>query len=209
VSRTGTSTDEDDSTDSNVSTRYPTKTGHVLYCSVAPTSSSPGSLDKLHTAIQRLISDGHSKIILQSPNPEFSVTGTSHEHTEKNVKSLEQQSGGTISAGQTRPVFLEAVCYDEHEQVHSASLPNKQIRANVKTKPLASDLVRYMTSNPNFEAKMGEASTREQTLRSNFDWTDVDARRVYALGPNGYGPNFLLNVTGSAQDFEPIKTSSP
>lgn len=53
---------------------------------------------------------------------------------------------------------------------------------------------------------MRDASTREQALRTGFGWTDDDARNVHTLGPNGYGPNFLLNVTGSAQDFEPIET---
>ena len=52
-----------------------------------------------------------------------------------------------------------------------------------------------------------ELKTRARYLADKFEWEVTEARKIWCFGPDGTGPNLLIDVTKGVQYLNEIKDS--
>lgn len=83
--------------------------------------------------------------------------------------------------------------------------PNKHNRLFMKARPLEDGLAE--------EIDKGEISARQELkararqLVEKFEWDVGEARKIWCFGPDGNGPNMLVDVTKGVQYLNEIKDS--
>jgi elongation factor 2 len=82
---------------------------------------------------------------------------------------------------------------------------NKHNRLYVKAMPLGEELTKAIEDgkvNPRDDFKI-----RARVLADEFGWDVTDARKIWAFGPDGTGPNIIVDVTKGVQYLAEIKDS--
>lgn len=83
--------------------------------------------------------------------------------------------------------------------------PNKHNRLFMKARPLDESLA---TDIENGEVSPSqEPKARARYLVDNYGWDVVEARKIWCFGPDGTGPNLLVDVTKGVQYLNEIKDS--
>ncbi len=110
---------------------------------------------------------------------------------------LQQKSDPVVS-------YRETVS-EESDQMCLSKSPNKHNRLYMKAKPfpdgLAEDIDKGDVSNRQ------ELKTRARYLADKYEWEVTEARKIWCFGPDGTGPNLLMDVTKGVQYLNEIKDS--
>lgn len=83
--------------------------------------------------------------------------------------------------------------------------PNKHNRLFMKARPFEDGLAE--------DIEKGEVSSRQELkararyLADKFEWDVGEARKIWCFGPDGTGPNLLVDVTKGVQYLNEIKDS--
>jgi len=86
-----------------------------------------------------------------------------------------------------------------------AKSANKHNRLYLSGEPLKDDLVLEIEAgeiNPNLDSKV-----IARTLIDKHGWDQTEARKIWAFGPEGVGPNFLVDATKAVQYLNEIRDS--
>lgn len=93
----------------------------------------------------------------------------------------------------------------ESDQMCLSKSPNKHNRLYMKARPfpdgLAEDIDKGDVSNRQ------ELKTRARYLADKYEWEVTEARKIWCFGPDGTGPNMLVDVTKGVQYLNEIKDS--
>lgn len=100
--------------------------------------------------------------------------------------------------------YRETVSAESNQMCLSKS-PNKHNRLFMKARPLEDGLAE--------DIEKGEVSARQELkararyLADKYEWDVTEARKIWCFGPDGTGPNLLVDVTKGVQYLNEIKDS--
>lgn len=83
--------------------------------------------------------------------------------------------------------------------------PNKHNRLYMKARPLSEGLPEDIDKGD--VASRQELKQRARYLVEKFEWDVTEARKIWCFGPDGTGPNMLVDVTKGVQYLNEIKDS--
>ncbi|CAB1326614.1 unnamed protein product [Coregonus sp. 'balchen'] len=172
---------------------------------VAVEAKNPADLPKLVEGLKRLAkSDPMVQCIIEESG-EHIIAGAGELHLEICLKDLEEDHAG-IPLKKSDPVvsYRETVS-EESEVMCLSKSPNKHNRLYMRAKPfpdgLAEDIEKGDIS-PRQELKI-----RARFLADKYEWDVSEARKIWCFGPDGTGPNLLMDVTKGVQYLNEIKDS--
>ncbi|XP_068174627.1 elongation factor 2b-like [Antennarius striatus] len=172
---------------------------------VAVEAKNPSDLPKLVEGLKRLSkSDPMVQCIIEESG-EHIVAGAGELHLEICLKDLEEDHA-CIPLKKSDPVvsYRETVSADSDVICLSKS-PNKHNRLYMKARPfddgLAADIDKGLVS------ARQDPKVRTRFLADKYDWEVSDAKKIWCFGPDGTGPNLLVDVTKGVQYLNEIKDS--
>nr|QVU21450.1 translation elongation factor 2 [Salpingoeca surira]QVU21451.1 translation elongation factor 2 [Salpingoeca huasca] len=172
---------------------------------VAVEAKNPSDLPKLVEGLKRLAkSDPMVQCIIEESG-EHIVAGAGELHLEICLKDLEEDHA-QIPIKRSEPVvsYRETVTSESSIMCLSKS-PNKHNRLFMKAEPLSDGLPEAI-DDEKVSAKH-DPKERARYLADNFEWDVGDARKIWCFGPEGTGPNVVVDVSKGVQYLNEIKDS--
>jgi len=175
----------------------------VVRVAVAP--KNPGDLPKLVEGLKRLSkSDPLVQTIIEESG-EHIVAGAGELHLEVCLKDLQDDFTGIPLVISDPVVSYRETVTAPSSQVCLAKSQNKHNRFFMTSEPLDEDLVKEIedkTIDINEDVKvMG------RYIADKYGWDVNEARKIWCFGPDGMGPNVLVDVTKAAQYLHDVKDS--
>uniref|UniRef100_A0A8C1N9D3 Eukaryotic translation elongation factor 2, like 2 n=1 Tax=Cyprinus carpio TaxID=7962 RepID=A0A8C1N9D3_CYPCA len=94
---------------------------------------------------------------------------------------------------------------DESHQVCLSKSPNKHNRLYMKSRPFPDGLAEDIDKG-DVTARQ-ELKQRARYLAEKYEWEVAEARKIWCFGPDGTGPNILVDITKGVQYLNEIKDS--
>ncbi|GFT86548.1 translation elongation factor 2 [Nephila pilipes] len=172
---------------------------------VAVEPQHPSDLPKLVEGLKRLAkSDPMVQCIIEESG-EHIVAGAGELHLEICLKDLEEDHA-CIPLKKTDPVVsYRESCQEESSIMCLSKSPNKHNRLFMKAMPMADGLAEDIdkgTVNPKDDFK-----ARGRYLVEKYEWDANEARKIWCFGPEGTGPNLLVDASKGVQYLNEIKDS--
>jgi len=201
VTKTGTLTTEEDS-HPFISMKF--SVSPVVRVAVEP--KNPADLPKLVEGLKRLSKSDPLVQCTSEESGEHIVAGAGELHLEICLKDLQEDFMGGAELKISEPVvsFRETVA-EESSILCLSKSPNKHNRLYVKARPLDDGLAEEIDKGA-INSK-DDPKLRARKLADNYNWDVTDARKIWAFGPDGTGPNLLVDVTKGVQYLNEIKDS--
>jgi len=173
---------------------------------VAVEPKNPSDLPKLVEGLKRLSKSDPLVQCTIEESGEHIVAGAGELHLEICIKDLQEDFMGGAPIIVSEPVvsFRETVI-GESDILCLSKSPNKHNRLYCKAVPLADGLSEVIDA-----GKIGprdDPKTRARILAEEYGWDPMEARKIWAFGPNTNGPNVLVDVTKGVQYLNEIKDS--
>uniref|UniRef100_A0A7N8XX22 Eukaryotic translation elongation factor 2b n=1 Tax=Mastacembelus armatus TaxID=205130 RepID=A0A7N8XX22_9TELE len=172
---------------------------------VAVEAKNPADLPKLVEGLKRLAkSDPMVQCIIEESG-EHIIAGAGELHLEICLKDLEEDHA-CIPLKKSDPVvsYRETVT-EESDQMCLSKSPNKHNRLFMKSRPFPDGLAE--------DIEKGEVTSRQELkararyLADKYEWEVTEARKIWCFGPDGTGPNLLIDMTKGVQYLNEIKDS--
>ncbi|KAJ8303883.1 hypothetical protein KUTeg_017466 [Tegillarca granosa] len=172
---------------------------------VAVECKNPSDLPKLVEGLKRLAKSDPMVQCCIEESGEHVVAGAGELHLEICLKDLEEDHA-CIPLKKSDPVvtYRETV-RDESDRMCLSKSPNKHNRLFMKARNLHEDLAPAI-DNGDVSPKQ-EFKERARLLADKFDIDATEARKIWCFGPEGTGPNLLIDVTKGVQYLNEIKDS--
>lgn len=173
---------------------------------VAVEAKNPADLPKLVEGLKRLAKSDPLVVCCIEESGEHIVAGAGELHLEICLKDLQDDfmNGAPLKISEPVVSFRETVGSVSSVQCLSKSA-NKHNRLFCKGAPLTEELSKDIE-----EGKGGaedDPKTRARFLADNYDWDVTDARKIWCYGPDGRGPNVIVDVTKGVQNMNEMKDS--
>lgn len=172
---------------------------------VAVEAKNPSDLPKLVEGLKRLAkSDPMVQCIIEESG-EHIIAGAGELHLEICLKDLEEDHA-CIPLKKSDPVvsYRETVS-DESSEMCLSKSPNKHNRLFMKATPMPDGLPEDIDDNeisPRQDFKI-----RGRMLADKYNYDITEARKIWCFGPDGTGPNILVDCTKGVQYLNEIKDS--
>ncbi|KAK2964667.1 putative Elongation factor 2 [Blattamonas nauphoetae] len=173
---------------------------------VAVEPKSMADLPKLVEGLKRLAKSDPLCVISTSDSGEHVIAGAGELHLEICLKDLQDDFMGGTQVKVSDPVvqFCETVTKTS-SQTALAKSPNKHNRIYMEAEPLDDELVEEIEKgyiNPEKDAKeMGK------DLVNKYNWDPTDSRKIWCFGPDGKGPNLVVDKSKAVQYLDECKDS--
>ncbi|CAF1054879.1 unnamed protein product [Rotaria sordida] len=172
---------------------------------VAVEPKNPADLPKLVEGLKRLAkSDPMVQCIIEESG-EHIVAGAGELHLEICLKDLEEDHA-CIPIKVSDPVvsYRETVS-EESEIMCLSKSPNKHNRIFLKARPMPDGLAEDIDKGD--VTPRQELKARARYLNEKYDYDVNEARKIWCFGPEGTGPNVLMDCTKGVQYLNEIKDS--
>uniref|UniRef100_A0A671LR05 Elongation factor 2-like n=1 Tax=Sinocyclocheilus anshuiensis TaxID=1608454 RepID=A0A671LR05_9TELE len=172
---------------------------------VAVEAKNPADLPKLVEGLKRLAkSDPMVQCIIEESG-EHIIAGAGELHLEICLKDLEEDHA-CIPLKKSDPVvsYRETVSAESDQMCLSKS-PNKHNRLYMKARPFPDGLAEDIDKGD--VTSRQELKARGRYLADKYEWEVTEARKIWCFGPDGTGPNLLVDVTKGVQYLNEIKDS--
>merc|ERR1712154_633946 len=172
---------------------------------VAVECKNPSELPKLVEGLKRLAkSDPMVQCIIEESG-EHIIAGAGELHLEICLKDLEEDHAGIpIKTGDPVVSYRKTVAELSDIMCLSKS-PNKHNRLFMKAAPLPDGLAEAIEKGDITPRQ--EFKERARFLSDNFNMDVGEARKIWSFGPEGTGPNLLMDCTKAVQYLNEIKDS--
>jgi len=172
---------------------------------VAVECKNPSELPKLVEGLKRLAkSDPMVQCIIEESG-EHIIAGAGELHLEICLKDLEEDHAG-IPIKQSDPVVSYRETVGEESSIMClAKSPNKHNRLFVKAKALSKEVAEAIDEGD--IAPRQDVKERGRLLADKHGWEVNLARKIWAFGPEGTGPNLVVDATKAVQYLNEIKDS--
>jgi elongation factor 2 len=172
---------------------------------VAVEPKNPSELPKLVEGLKRLAKSDPLVQCYTEESGEHIVAGAGELHLEICLKDLKDDYTG-IELKISEPVvtFRETVT-DKSNQVVLSKSPNKHNRLFRVAEPIKDELVDDLERGI-INAK-DEAKKRAKVLSEKYEWDENDAKKIWCFGPEGNGPNVVVDQTKGVQYLNEIEDS--
>lgn len=172
---------------------------------VAVEPKDPQHLPKLVEGLKRLAKSDPMVLTLTEESGEHIVAGAGELHLEICLKDLEEDHAG-IPLKKSDPVVSYRETVSEKSSMTCLSKsPNKHNRLFMTAINMPDGLPEDIDNNeiqPRQEFK-----ARARYLGEKYDYDVGEARKIWAFGPEGTGPNLLMDVSKGVQYLNEIKDS--
>jgi elongation factor 2 len=180
---------------------------------VAVSPKSPNDLPKLVEGLKRLAKSDPLVQCSMEESGEHVIAGCGELHIEICLKDLQEDfmNGAPIIISDPVVSYRETV-NAESSRMCMAKSPNKHNRLYVKAKPLGYGIDDLQTSLAD-AMEAGEiaadqdAKARTKILVEKFGWDKQTTQKIWCFGPDGSGPNIVVDVTVGVQYLNEIKDS--
>lgn len=172
---------------------------------VAVEAKNPADLPKLVEGLKRLAkSDPMVQIIIEESG-EHIVAGAGELHLEICLKDLEEDHACVPIKISDPVVTYRETIIEESNQVCLSKSPNKHNRLYMKAVPMPDGLAEDIDKNE--VTPRQEFKARARYLGEKYEYDVTEARKIWCFGPEGTGPNLLIDVTKGVQYLNEIKDS--
>jgi elongation factor 2 len=172
---------------------------------VAVEPKNPADLPKLVEGLKRLAkSDPMVQCIIEESG-EHIIAGAGELHLEICLKDLEEDHAG-IPIKKSDPVvsYRETVS-DESSETCLSKSPNKHNRLFMRACPMPDGLPEDIDKG-DVNAR-DDFKIRARYLSDKYEYDVTEARKIWCFGPDGTGPNILMDCTKGVQYLNEIKDS--
>lgn len=172
---------------------------------VAVDCKNPSDLPKLVEGLRRLSKSDPMVQISSEESGEHIVAGAGELHLEICLKDLEEDHAGIPLKVSTPVVSFRETVSEESGLTCLSKSPNKHNRLYMRAAPIGEDLCTdidngKVTSRQDFKE-------RGRYLADTHDWDITEARKIWCFGPDGTGPNMVVDTTKGVQYLNEIKDS--
>jgi elongation factor 2 len=173
---------------------------------VAVEAKNPSDLPKLVEGLKRLAKSDPLVVCSIEESGEHIVAGAGELHLEICLKDLQDDFMGGAPLKISEPVvsFRETVTQVSSVQCMSKSA-NKHNRLYCKAAPLSEELC--VDIDGGAAAADADPKLRARFLADKYEWDIADARKIWCYGPDGRGPNVIVDVTKGVQNMGEMKDS--
>merc|ERR1719276_567112 len=172
---------------------------------VAVQCKNPADLPKLVEGLKRLAkSDPMVQCIIEESG-EHIVAGAGELHLEICLKDLEEDHACIPIKISDPVVSYRETVIDESSVVCLSKSPNKHNRLYMKAAPMPDGLPEDIDKNE--VTPRQEFKARARYLNEKYEYDVTEARKIWAFGPEGTGPNLMMDVTKGVQYLNEIKDS--
>lgn len=172
---------------------------------VAVECKNPADLPKLVEGLKRLSkSDPMVQCIIEESG-EHIVAGAGELHLEICLKDLEEDHACVPIKISDPVVSYRETCIDESDRICLSKSPNKHNRLYMRAVGFPDGLAEDMDKNEITPRQ--EFKARARFLGDKYEWDVTEARKIWAFGPEGTGPNLMMDVTKGVQYLNEIKDS--
>lgn len=172
---------------------------------VAVEPKDPQHLPKLVEGLKRLAKSDPMVLTLTEESGEHIVAGAGELHLEICLKDLEEDHAG-IPLKKSDPVVSYRETVDAPSSITCLSKsPNKHNRLFMTAVNMPDGLPEDIDNNE--VAPRQEIKERARYLADKYDYDVGEARKIWCFGPEGTGPNLLMDVSKGVQYLNEIKDS--
>jgi elongation factor 2 len=126
-------------------------------------------------------------------------------HLEICLKDLEEDHACVPIKVSDPVVSYRETVVEESSEVCLSKSPNKHNRLYMKALPMPDGLPEDIDKNEITPRQ--EFKARARYLNEKYDYDVTEARKIWCFGPEGTGPNLLIDVTKGVQYLNEIKDS--
>merc|ERR1712168_441682 len=172
---------------------------------VAVEPKNPADLPKLVEGLKRLAKSDPMVQCMIEESGEHIIAGAGELHLEICLKDLEEDHAG-IPLKKSDPVvsYRETVSA-ESDQVCLSKSPNKHNRLYMIAKPMPDGLAEDIDNGDVTDKQ--DFKIRGRYLADKFEYNVDEARKIWCFGPEGTGPNIVIDATKGVQYLNEIKDS--
>ncbi|CUS21849.1 LAQU0S04e02212g1_1 [Lachancea quebecensis] len=172
---------------------------------VAVEVKNANDLPKLVEGLKRLSKSDPCVLCYMSESGEHIVAGTGELHLEICLSDLENDHAGIPLKISPPVVAYRETVEGESSQVALSKSPNKHNRIYLKAEPMEEECSLAIEDgkiNPRDDFK-----ARARVMADDYGWDVTDARKIWCFGPDGNGPNVVVDQTKAVQYLNEIKDS--
>lgn len=201
LSKSGTITDHPDA--HNIATMK-FSVSPVVRVAVEPKSMN--DLPKLVEGLKRLAKSDPLCQISTSDSGEHVIAGAGELHLEICLKDLQDDFMGGTQVKISDPVvqFCETIT-TKSTITALAKSPNKHNRIFMEAQPLDDDLTTEIEKGSIGPEKDPKEVGKE--LVTKYSWDPTDSRKIWCYGPDGKGPNMIVDMTKAVQYLDEVRDS--
>jgi len=172
---------------------------------VAVEPKDPQQLPKLVEGLKRLAKSDPMVLCFTEESGEHIIAGAGELHLEICLKDLEEDHAG-IPLIKSPPVvsYRETVTGESSVQCLSKS-PNKHNRIYMVAKPMPDGLPEDIDKGDVSDKQ--DFKIRGRYLSDKYEYNVDEARKIWCFGPEGTGPNILIDAAKGVQYLNEIKDS--
>jgi len=177
----------------------------VVRVSVSP--KNPAELPKLVEGLKRLAkSDPLVQIQIDENTNEHIVAGAGELHLEICLKDLEEDfmNGAELVKGEPVVGYRETVTKESRMMMLSKS-PNKHNRIFCKAEPMEDGIAEDIDDG--CLKQTDDPKTKAKFFTEKYNWDKSAALKIWSFGPDGMGPNMVVDDTKGVQYLNEIKDS--
>jgi elongation factor 2 len=175
----------------------------VVRCAVEPKNSA--DLPKLVEGMKRLSKSDPMVLCYTEESGEHIIAASGELHLEICLQDLQQDFMGTEVKVSDPVVSFRETCTAKSDQTCLAKSANKHNRLFVEAEALGAELCTAIDDGEIFAG--AEAKTQGRKLADEFGWDVSEARKIWAFGPDGTGPNTFVDTTKGVNYLLEIKES--
>ena len=173
---------------------------------VAVEAKNAADLPKLVEGLKRLAKSDPLVVCSIEESGEHIVAGAGELHLEICLKDLQDDfmNGAPLKISEPVVSFRETVTDVSDRQCLSKSA-NKHNRLFCKGAPLTEELCIDID-----DGKAGpetDPKVRAKLLQEKYEWDSTDVKKIWTYGPDGAGPNVIVDVTKGVQNMNEMKDS--
>jgi elongation factor 2 len=177
----------------------------VVRVSVSP--KNPAELPKLVEGLKRLAKSGPLvQIQIDENTNEHIVAGAGELHLEICLKDLEEDfmNGAELVKGEPVVGYRETVTKESRMMMLSKS-PNKHNRIFCKAEPMEEGIAEDIDEG--CLKQTDDPKTKAKFFTEKYNWDKSAALKIWSFGPDGMGPNMVVDDTKGVQYLNEIKDS--
>jgi elongation factor 2 len=172
---------------------------------VAVEPENAADLPKLVEGLKRLAKSDPMVLCLFEQSGEHIVCGAGEMHLQICLRDLEDDHARVPIRKSDPVVQYRETVIEESSQMCLSKSPNKHNRLYMKAAPFPEGLAEDIEAG--LVGPKDEAKTRGRYLHEKFEWDVTEARRIWCFGPDGSGPNMVVDCTKAVQYLHEIKDS--
>jgi len=175
----------------------------VVRCAVEPKNSA--DLPKLVEGMKRLAKSDPMVLCYTEESGEHIIAASGELHLEICLQDLQQDFMGTEVKVSDPVVSFRETCGGKSDQTCLAKSANKHNRLYVEADTIGPEL--SLAIDDNEIVPGADAKVQGRKMADEYGWDVSEARKIWAFGPDGTGPNLFVDTTKGVNYLLEIKES--